>query len=406
MECQLNDNKNLGVDELVTDLSDDQFRSVLEQLTDNKLPDKDKCYLVRSLKQNAQNQLESKEESCLKLFHQSISSSTSSSSSFRSSGRKSRHFSQKGTLSKDAEFVKNRSSSSASNCSSTKKVHSSLSLQDLANCDSESSSISMRAIGAHRNNSKRLSKANSFTMSSNGSPSFCNNNTSMNNNNITSTYNSKEMDNMESNVSTNKQFNLKMQANRNKTSSIKTKSSSSSSSSPSQIDDCNMMNNLHVNDCDSKAKSLGVHSSKQVSCSSRNSNQCSCAPNFQQETNKNYTCKCDINQPTPRCNTAQQEESQDNQVIGIEMQELGKRVNIVEYNKQLNEARLNCNSVDTMLNVTALNNGLRGSGQERFINSNYDYNDYDKEDNKLVKANFGTYCSYYLVFYFNVALYV
>ena len=88
---------------------------------------------------------------------------------------------------------------------------------------------------------------------------------------------------------------------------------------------------------------------------------------------------------------AQQEESQDNEVIGIEMQELGKRVNIVEYNKQLNEARLNCNSVDTMLNVTALNNGLRGSGQDRFINSNYNYNDYDKEDNKLVKANFGTY---------------
>ena len=193
-----------------------------------------------------------------------------------------------------------------------------------------------------------------------------------------------------------------MQASRNKTPSIKTKSSS-----PSQIDDRNMMNNSNVNDCDSKAKSLGVHSSKLVSCSSRNSNQCSCAPNFQQETNKNYTCKCDINQPTPRCNTAQQEESQDNELIGIEMQELGKRVNIVEYNKQLNEARLNCNSVDTMLNVTALNNGLRGSGQERFINSNYDYDHYDKEDNnKLVKANFGTYCFYYFVFYFNVALYV
>lgn len=158
----------LAADKAVTDLSEEQLRDVLEQLTDHNLPDSEKCPLVRRL--NAENA--SKDESDLvisRFCKSSSSSSTHSSNTCRN--RKARNFQRIG--SKDAEFVREKS-----NGTNIKAVHSSQSLQDLmSSANSETDSQIMRAVGANRSGRRlnKTSRANSFTMPS-GSQHFCNDN--------------------------------------------------------------------------------------------------------------------------------------------------------------------------------------------------------------------------------------
>ncbi|XP_054167948.1 putative uncharacterized protein DDB_G0282133 isoform X2 [Oppia nitens] len=126
-------------------LSEDQLKDVLDQLTDHSRPNSEKCPLVRRLKE--ENASREEPDLVIACRPQRLSTTTRPTRKYRRSG------------SKEAEFAREKSNGSVIN-----SVSSSKSLQDLMSANT--SEYDMRAIGANRGG-KRLNKdsrANSLTM--------------------------------------------------------------------------------------------------------------------------------------------------------------------------------------------------------------------------------------------------
>ncbi|CAG2101203.1 unnamed protein product [Medioppia subpectinata] len=164
--------KSCATDE-TRDLSEEQLKDVLDQLTDHTVPDREKCPLVQRL--NAENAF--KEEKSEKLLTRFIQRSTASSSAPNPSRNHRKHRLQRSS-SKDAE----KSNGAAA---VGKAVHSSQSLQDLMSAssfhtESDFKPSLMRSIGANHNRSGAgklvQSRHNSITSQ------FYNNNNNSNNN--------------------------------------------------------------------------------------------------------------------------------------------------------------------------------------------------------------------------------
>ena len=339
----------MAADQAVSDLSEEELRTVLEELTDHNLPDSEKCPLVRRL--NAENAAKDESDLVISRFCKSSIASNSSSNSCRN--RKSRHLQRSG--SKDAEFVREKT-----NGSNVKAVHSSQSLQDLmSSANTETDLQAMRAIGANRSGKRlnKASRANSFTMPS-GSQHFCNNNNNNNNNNMTKETFDEVLSSIDLRTSNQSQTHP-LKGIRNK--SVKTRSNV-------------YMSNSSVTENSVRSDDESV--STEASLSSHTVDECFPTHCVDMEP-KTCDIKC-----TPLCNSNAVEQ-QVCELKDIEMKDLGKRVNIIEYTSDRNT------SVDSFYDLglkTVNQKDIKTNFAERVVN-NYDSDPTHNmsEDNRLLQ---------------------
>jgi hypothetical protein len=387
----------LAADKALSDLSEEQLRDVLEQLTDHNLPDSEKCPPVRRL--NRENA--SKDESDLVISTFCKSSTPSSSTICRNSGRKSRYTLHK-TGSKDAEFMRDKTNGNNSN----KKVHSSQSLQDL-NFSTNSDYDSMRSVGANRSGKRlnKASRANSFTMPS-GSQNFCNNNNNVNkDNDLSSSPDLAISSNFRTN---NSQQQLQSQhsskSSRNKTMKSRPTSYISTSSvtafCENESNNCSVKSNLVSCDHESEVSSTSSPLLEST-ISSRTYQECYATQSVHcVQDRDNHNMDCDKNS-TSLCNSAHDKDFSDELQV-IEMKDLRRKVKIIEYSSEKQNDSFesdshnnkSSNSVDSFLELglksVDLKETVKTGVAERMLNHNLDYESTDltnnlQEDNKSLQ---------------------